>query len=166
MALETFLIQLTLLTDAIFCFTFLQFPEEQCLMQWKKHNTANLPITERSLSSQQEQECPLLNVIGASEFGVVLESERGFDIGSALTIGFHVDSRVQNGNNDRNSSFISAESIVVESHPEVTTDGSLIYRVTLMFSEIASKDRNLLVRESEGGFPSPRSSVSPRFGLN
>ncbi len=83
-------------------------------MQWKKHNTADSPITDRSLSSRQEQECPLLNVIGASEFGVVLESERAFDIGSALTIGFHVDSRIQKGNNDRNSSFISAETVRTE----------------------------------------------------
>ncbi len=135
-------------------------------MQWKKHNTADSPIIDRSLSSSQEQECPLLNVIGASEFGVVLESERAFDIGSALTIGFHVDSRIQKGNNDRNSSFISAETIVVESLPEVATDGNPIYRVTLMFSEIASKDRSLLVRASENGSRTPSSNIAHRFGLN
>ncbi len=135
-------------------------------MQWKKHNTADSPITDRSLSSSQEQGCPLLNVIGASEYGVVLESQRGFDVGSALTIGFHVDSQIPDQGASRNSSFISAESVVVESHPEVATDGSLVYRITLMFSEISTRDRSLLVRASEGGVPTPRSNMAPRFGLN
>lgn len=135
-------------------------------MQWKKHNTADSPITDRSLSSSQTERCPLLNVIGASEYGVVLESQRGFDVGSALTIGFHVDSQMPDQGSGRNSSFISAESVVVESHPEVANDGSLVYRVTLMFSEISARDRGLLVRASECGFPDPRSNMAQRFGLN
>ena len=105
-----------------------------------------------------------MQVVGASEYGVVLQSQRGFDVGSALNIGFHVSS--DSGKSSRSSSFISAETIVVESHPEVAADGRLVYRVTVLFSNISSKDRSLLVKASEGFRSSNQGQSMPRFGLN
>ena len=127
-------------------------------MHWKKNQITGTKTSNRNRSSDPDGECPLLNVVGASEYGVVLESQKGFDVGSALTIGFHVDGR-------NSSSFISAESIVVESHPEVVADGSLVYRVTLLFSNISAEDRRTLVNASEG-FRAPQPNRMARFGLN
>lgn len=104
--------------------------------------------------------CPFLNVLSASENGVVVESQRAFDVGAAVTIGFHV---VQSAG--RSSSFISAESIVVDSQPEVSRKGEVVFRVTLMFSDISPEDRHLLMQISPVRTAS-RAPEVPEVGLN
>gem|GEM_PF-3120497 len=137
-------------------------------MQRKKHSTPKEPASGRSSSPGHQQGCPLLQVVGLNEYGVVLESQRSFDVGSALTIGFHVESPLRkNSDKRRTSSFISAEAIVVESQYGTGRDGSSVFRVTLMFSDISSEDRSWLMRASAKGFQTARSRMSgPRFGLN
>ena len=104
-------------------------------------------------------QCPVLKVIRAHEFGLVVESNRSFDVGEAITIGFHVP----RGN--ASSTFISAESLVVESRRSWSDRrGDYRYRVTLLFSEINEEDRASLMSLSQSS--SNASPLPDTVGLN
>jgi hypothetical protein len=98
-----------------------------------------------------------LKVLRANEFGIIVESNRGFDVGEEMTIGFHVS------NGDEGSSFISAESLVVESERSVFCRGRIHHRVTLLFSNIATADRERLIALSKSV---PMASRVRSMGLN
>lgn len=104
-------------------------------------------------------QCPVLKVIRAHEFGLVVESNRSFDIGEAITIGFHVP------RNKGASSFISAESLVVESERSWSHNrGDYKHRVTLLFSKINEEDRASLMSLSQTTSLSP--TLPDTVGLN
>lgn len=105
------------------------------------------PSTSSGRPVSHEGTCPLLQVVSASENGVVVESQRDFEVGSSLTLGFHVTglSEIR----QRDSSFISADTVVVESLPVVNEAGRLVFRVSLLFADISREDRRLLLRISE-----------------
>ena len=88
---------------------------------------------------------PPFQLVRVNEHGIVLESERNFDIGTTMALGFHVnvDSRSEK------SRFISVEAILVESKPRVTRSGQLVQEITLLFSEIDRKDRETLLQAPE-----------------
>ena len=88
-------------------------------------------------------QCPVLNVIRAHECGLVVESNRSFDVGEAVTLGFHVPN---SESPDDRGCFISAESLVVESRRSWSRSrGDFRHRVTLLFSKIAAEDRDRLI---------------------
>ena len=100
---------------------------------------------------------PVLNVVRANEYGMVVESSRSFDVGEAMNIGFHVS----RGNE---STFISAESVVVDSRVAMSDRGEFRHRVTLLFCDIAAEDRARLIDFSES---LPVSEIPhPGVGLN
>lgn len=82
---------------------------------------------------------PPFQVVGANEHGIILESHRDYEIGASVAIGFHVDRP-----EIRESRFISAESIVVDSRPSLKK-GELLHRVTMLFSDIKRDDREMLL---------------------
>ena len=97
--------------------------------------------------------CPLLAVLGANEHGLVMESRCGFEVGATVSLGFHLhllDGNASNSPADvSHSAFVSAETLVVESSCQLSESGELVHRVTMLFSEISRKDRDLLMRYSE-----------------
>ena len=79
----------------------------------------------------------------------------------------------------RQTEFVSAETMVVESKPRLSTRGDLVYQVTMIFSEISRADRDLLLLVSHDesmvapALPAPaaenpalRSSVKSASSLN
>ncbi|NNE92939.1 MAG: hypothetical protein HKN23_14945 [Verrucomicrobiales bacterium] len=104
---------------------------------------------------------PPFQVIGANEHGIVLESQREFEVGSSVAIGFHVESPDQSDK----SQFISAESIVVDSRPAMKRGGA-VHQVTMLFSEIDCEDRNLLLQLSGDGKSGKANPVSQSTHLN
>ncbi len=126
-------------------------------MHWSDETPLN-SLTDRASASGES--CPFLNVVAACENGIVVESQRGFDVGSVVAIGFHV-----NRNASRSSSFISADTMVVDSHPGVSRTGSPVFRVTLMFANISSEDRDLLM-EISNAETTLEEAKAPRFSLN
>ena len=104
-------------------------------------------------------QCPVLKVIRAHEFGLVVESNRPFDVGEAITIGFHVP------RDGGASSFLSAESLVVESRRSWShRRGDYEHRVTLLFSKINEEDRASLMSLSQNTSLSPE--LPDLMGLN
>jgi hypothetical protein len=93
---------------------------------------------------------PPFQVVQSNEHGLVLESQRSFEIGSTIAMGFHVDCHSRHGK----SRFISVEAMVVGSSPKVTRKGQLCMEVTLLFSEIDREDREVLLRASSLSRPS------------
>ncbi len=118
---------------------------------------ANLPDRLVSPDLPSLPPCPVLRVLRANEFGLVIESNRAFDIGEAFTIGFHLTQ-------SRESTFVSAESLVVDSRIMACDRGEFRHRVTLLFVDIAPGDRARLLAFSQR-LPLPESST-PEFGLN
>lgn len=110
-----------------------------------------------SLSSTSHRECAVLNVLKTTEFGLVIESNCGYEVGKIISVGFHVLDK------DGSNSFISAETLVVESQPCVGPRGEFHYLVTLLYSEIESSDRAKLIRLSEA--MSDKTKFAPA-GLN
>lgn len=84
--------------------------------------------------------CPLIKVQGANEHGIIVQSRRSFEVGSAFALGIHVQIP-----ECRQTEFVSAETIIVESTPRLNRRGDLVYQVTMLFSEITRDDRDLLV---------------------
>ena len=82
----------------------------------------------------------MIEVVGASEHGMVIETDRGFDVGSSVELGFQLDNSPS-----RHGAFVSAQTLVVESRPQVSERGSLVHRVTLLFSEISRRDHDILL---------------------
>jgi len=111
-----------------------------------------------SRSSSTLPECPVLKVLRANKYGLVVESNRSFDIGEEITIGFHVS------NINDPSHFISAESLVVESRRILSIRGEFCHRVTLLFSDIAPEDQDLLIKLSKTSNYAPSSQMA--MGLN
>lgn len=89
--------------------------------------------------------CPLLSVIRANEFGMIVESNRAFEIGEAMNLGFHV-SRCPGYDSD--SCFLCAESVVVDSQPLHCFNDER-FRVTLLYSKISARDRAAIISLSD-----------------
>lgn len=87
-----------------------------------------------SRSNQGLSRCPVLKILRTNEIGMVVESNRSFDIGHEMTIGFHVSNE-----------FISAESLVVGSERQMSGRGDFRHRVTLLFSNVDAADRERLM---------------------
>ncbi|MDF1815147.1 MAG: hypothetical protein P1V20_23290 [Verrucomicrobiales bacterium] len=96
-----------------------------------------------SRSGSPLAKCPVLKVLRTNEFGMVVEANRSFDIGEEMTIGFHVS------NSSGGSSFISADSLVVDSERAWSDRGDFHHRVTLLFSNVDSADRERLMALSK-----------------
>ena len=91
--------------------------------------------------SEREREIrPLFEVLAAYEHGMVIETDRDFDVGSAVELGFQLGN-----SSSRHGGFVSAETIVVESRLRVSKGGLLVHRVTLLFSAISRRDHLLLL---------------------
>lgn len=120
----------------------------------------NEQIYQTHLSSRSGPElprCPFLKVVRTNEFGMVVESQRSFEIGEEMTIGFHVSGE------SAGNSFISAESLVVGSERQISDRGDFLHRVTLLFSNVASADRERLIALSKSW---KANFSSPCTGLN
>ena len=85
------------------------------------------------------EDCPLQRVLAIREQGLVVESARAFEVGAAMVLGCHVDRRGVEGGGE----FISAEVIVVESREMAAAKNR--HQVTVLFSEISSEDREILL---------------------
>jgi hypothetical protein len=105
-------------------------------------------------------ECPLRRVLAIREHGLVLESARAFEVGSAMMLGCHVD----RCGADVESGFVSAEVIVVDS--QVMVPGENRHQVTVLFSEISCEDRETLLAlpDADGIRLSPPRSRTGRDG--
>lgn len=88
---------------------------------------------------------PPFQLLRVNEHGIVLESQRSFEIGTTIALGFHVNCDSRSGK----SRFISVEAILVGSKPRVTRSGQLVQEITLLFSEIDRKDRDVLLNAPE-----------------
>lgn len=84
--------------------------------------------------------CPLINVTRANEHGIVVQSRRSLEVGSAFALGIHVQIP-----ECQQTEFVSAETIIVESTPRLNRHSDLVYQVTMLFSEISRDDRELLM---------------------
>jgi len=131
-------------------------------MKFQKQNT---PQTDFLNSDSDGRSCPLLNIPLVTEHGMVLETRCGFEIGSTIALGFHLqfdeihvptastiqeeaDLPVKEHSGQEGSVFISVEVIVVESMIGTGTAGQPVYLVTVLFSQISRKDREQLLRYS------------------
>ena len=123
-----------------------------------EQDTTNSPDQLSSRSSSSLPECPVLKVLRANKYGLVVESNRSFEIGEEMTIGFHVS------NVNDPSHFISAESLVVESQRILSIRGEFCHRVTLLFSDIAPEDQERLIMLSKSSDYAPKSQMA--MGLN
>ena len=109
-----------------------------------------------SIRNQSLPSCPIQNVIRANEFGMVIESDRSFDVGEAMSIGFHVpDGR-------RDGQFIMAEALVVESQKLRLIQDRDAFRVTILFSQISHEDRTRLIEMTR----SKKATSPPILGMN
>jgi len=115
---------------------------------------SNLPLPESSLisdgsSEELGYECPLRRVLAVNEHGIVVESQRGFEVGSAMVLGCHVE--VSASASRPAGAFVSAETIVVESCPLKAGGRSEEerFQVTFLFGEISREDREMLVNLSD-----------------
>ena len=122
----------------------------------KDYSNLSDAITPRKSSSLPR--CPVLKVLRANKFGLIIESNRSFDVGEEMTIGFHV------ANPDKTSSFISADSLVVDSQRCSGIRGNLRHRVTLLFSQIGSEDCAKLINLAQSTKMGRRTRGS--WGLN
>jgi len=123
-------------------------------MKFQKRNTPNLrPLDNDSVAPF----CPLLNIPRMDEHGMVLETRCGFEVGSTIALGFHLqccDDSIphkhasQGQHHDAGSNFISVEAIVVESKIGSSSSGQPVHLVTILFSQITRKDIELLLRYS------------------
>ena len=89
--------------------------------------------------------CPLVSVIRANEFGMIVESNRAFEIGEAMNLGFHVS---RWPGHENGSLFLSAESVVVDSQPLHCLNDER-FRVTLLYSKISARDRAVIILLSD-----------------
>lgn len=117
-------------------------------------NHSELPQPETPISSdggrrQADHECPLRRVLAVNEHGMVVESQRGFEVGSAMVLGCHVEAKASVPRTT--GAFVSAETIVVESLPLTGggRNGQSCFQVTFLFSEISREDREMLVNLSD-----------------
>ena len=109
-----------------------------------------------SIRNQSLPSCPIQNVIRANEFGMIIESDRSFEVGEVMSIGFHLPSGRRDGQ------FIVAEALVVESEKLRLVQDRDAFRVTVLFSEISHEDRSRLIEVTR----SSKASQSPVIGMN
>ena len=107
-------------------------------MSYQESKTSQENTGERL--AKDSDRCPLIRVERANEHGIVIQSRRSLEVGSAFALGIHVHIPEA-----RQTEFVSAETIIVESSPRLNRLGDLVYSVTMLFSEITRDDRELLV---------------------
>lgn len=105
--------------------------------------------------------CLIRNVIRANEIGMIVESSCAFDVGSSMSFGFHVSTL--NQDRHRDSEFIYAEGLVVDSQKLLLTTDRESYRITVLYSDISNKDRSRLIKFTRSTKISSRMS---NIGLN
>lgn len=103
--------------------------------------------------------CPVRQIIRANEFGIVIESNRDFEVGESISLGFHLSS----AKSKRSSQFICAEALVVDSQKLLLAQDGRSFRVTLLFSDISHEDRAKLIKVSRAASNPERQSS---MGLN
>lgn len=100
--------------------------------------------------------CPIQEVIRANEYGMIIESDRSFDVGETMSIGFHLPS-----DQPRSQQFIMAEALVVESQKLRMVTDREAFRVTVLFSQISHQDRSKLIEVTR-----TRPAKQKSIGLN
>ena len=136
-------------------------------MKFQKGNT---PIPDSLNSDSAALSCPLLNIPRINEHGMVLETRCGYEVGSAIVLGFHL--QYDNARNPAkqskqgqsypdSSTFISVEAIVVDSKMGSGTAGQPVYLVTVLFSQISREDREHLLRYSGSSPARPKRQHYP-----
>lgn len=130
----------------------------------KRYTPIPKPLDRESRAST----CPLLNIPRIDEHGMVLESQCGFDVGSTIALGFHLQcapaASAKAGQchvEAQHSTFISVEAIVVESKIGSSSAGQPVHLVTVLFSLISRKGREQLLRYSASrcSRPQPKPSL-------
>lgn len=128
-------------------------------MKFQKPNTPKLDL--RS-SDPPAPSCPLLGIPRVNQHGMVLEMRHGFEVGSAIALGFHlqsIDADPFSGHatlgqgqsiqasppHPGGSYFIGVEAIVIESKLGSSALGQPAYLVTVLFSQISRRDKEKLL---------------------
>jgi len=128
-------------------------------MKFQKPNTPKLDL--RS-SDPPAPSCPLLGIPRVNQHGMVLEMRHGFEVGSAIAFGFHLQGiddapfpghgapgqgqSVQTSPPQPGGSyFIGIEAIVIESKLGSGALGQPVYLVTVLFSQISRRDKEKLL---------------------
>lgn len=123
-------------------------------MKFQKPNTPKLDL--RS-SDSPTPSCPLLGIPRVNHHGMVLEMRYGFEVGSTIALGFHlqsIDATSLSGQGQSmkasppqpgGSYFIGFEAIVIESKPGSGAVGQPVYLVTVLFSQISQRDKKRLL---------------------
>ncbi len=128
-------------------------------MKFQKQNTPKQDFLD---SGSVVPCCPLLNIPGIDEHGMVMEMRCGFEVGSTIALGFHLQSGAVPPPSGQGkpkpfdlskpghagSVFISVEVIVVESKIGSNAMGQPTYLVTVLFSQISRKAREGLLHYS------------------
>lgn len=140
-------------------------------MKFQKRYT---PIPSPLDSDSVAPSCPLLNIPRIDEHGMVLESQCGFETGSTIALGFHLqyEDAVAAQPSPYPSApleniFISVEVIVVESKMGSSKAGQPVHLVTVLFSLISREDREQLLRYSalHPSHPQPKPSLAAHHSL-
>lgn len=92
---------------------------------------------------------------------MVMEMRCGFEVGSTIALGFHLQSAaVHQPSGHGGSVFISVEVIVVESKIGSASMGQSTYLVTVLFSQISRKAREGLLHYSGNACAHPRGQAA------
>jgi len=119
-----------------------------------KFQERNTPKPDSPDSGSAAPSCPLLNIPRIDEHGMVLETLCGFEIGSTIALGFHLqgddshpptEQTIPGQHELEASTFINVETIVVESKMGSGVTGQPAYFVTVLFSQISRADREQLL---------------------
>lgn len=87
--------------------------------------------------------CPLLKIPRIDEQGMVMEMRCGFEVGSTIALGFHLQ---DGAGKQLVSRFISLEVMVIESKIGSGSGGQPVHLVTVLFSLISCQAREELLR--------------------
>jgi len=124
-------------------------------MKFQKPTT---PELDRRRGDPPAPTCPLLGIARINRQGMVLEMRHGFEVGSSIALGFHLQG-VGAGSGQAvqgkcmeasppqpaGSCFIGVEAIVIESKLGSGPSGEPAYLVTVLFSQISRGDREKLL---------------------
>ncbi len=140
-------------------------------MKFQKPTT---PKLERRCEEPPAPPCPLLGIARINRQGMVLEMRHGFEVGSGIVLGFHLqDTDAATGHaaqgqcleanpqQPADSCFIGVEAIVIESKPGSSTSGEPAYLVTVLFSQISRADKEKLLDICRSHRANPRQSLPP-----
>lgn len=128
-------------------------------MKFQKPNT---PKLDPRSSASPTPTCPLLGIPRVNQHGMVLEMRHGFEVGSTIALGFHLQrieadplsghaalsqgpSMEASAAQPGGSFFIGVEAIVIESKPGSCALGQPAYLVTVLFSQISRRDKEKLL---------------------